>query len=93
MEHYASIDSVCVYVLWFYVKLYNIPSFLDSFFHPVQEENISSICFSWEIPFQWDNYTLFWFSVMRKTRRLADGIIGYWEENIIEMLHYFRIHY
>lgn len=93
IEHSASIDSICVYVLWFYIKLCNILSFLALFFHPVQEENVSSICFSWEIPFQWDNYTLLWFPVMRKTLRLTDGIIGYWEKNIIEMFHSCRIHY
>ena len=54
----------------------------------MQQENVSSISFSWEIPFQWDNYTLIWFSVMRKILVLADGTIGYWEKNIIEIFHY-----
>lgn len=45
---------IYVYVLWLYIKLY-ISAYLALFFHPVQQENISSVCVSGEIPFQWDN--------------------------------------
>lgn len=67
---------IYVYVLWLYIKLY-ISAYLALYFHPVQQENISSICVSGEIPFQWDNYTPVWFSMMRKTLMLAVGITGY----------------
>lgn len=51
MEDYDSIDNVYVYVLWFYIKLYNIPPFLAIFFISCSKKMFLPFAFLEKFPF------------------------------------------
>lgn len=67
-ECYASIDDV--YLCWCVMALYKVIKHLHilrTLFSFSATRKCFFHFFSWEIPFQWDNYTLIWFSVMKNT--------------------------